>query len=155
MNRSPFDTLSRALVSRLSRRAVPQLGAGLLAAAALQRTAINTHAQATPTAETEGVGFMVIRRYRLKPGSSAAAVAAAVETGFAPIVRAVPGFREYFLADPGDGTHVSVSVFADRTGAEESTTRATGWARETLADLVEVPAFEVIEAPIQLRVKAE
>lgn len=155
MNGSPLEAFSRTLASRLSRRAaLPRLGASLLAAASLERSPARTLAQATPTAADGAAGYMVIRRYHLKPDMSPAEVVAAVESGFVPIVREVPGFREYFLAEPGDGTHVSVSVFADQTGAEESTIRATGWAQETLADLVEVPAFEVIGAPLRLNVQA-
>ena len=58
---------------------------------------------------------------------------AAVESGFMPIVKQVPGFQEYFLVETGEGV-ISISVFADQAGAEESTARAADWVQQNLAD---------------------
>jgi hypothetical protein len=40
------------------------------------------------------------------------------------MMRAIEGFVAYYLVDSGDGSLVTVSVFADRAGAEESTRSA-------------------------------
>ena len=61
-----------------------------------------------------------------------------VESGFIPIVRQVPGFQEYFLVESGEGV-ISISVFADQAGAEESTARAADWVQENLADFFAGP----------------
>jgi hypothetical protein len=59
-------------------------------------------------------------------------LAAAVESGFVPILREVPGYREYSLVETGEGV-ISISVFADQAGAEESTRRAADWVQQNLA----------------------
>jgi hypothetical protein len=83
----------------------------------------------TPAA---GRAYLAIRQYQLAPGHTMAELAAAVEDGFLPIVRAVPGFQEYALVETGEGP-VSISVFADQAGAEESTRRAADWVQQRLA----------------------
>jgi hypothetical protein len=59
-----------------------------------------------------------------------------VNEEFLPRVRQMPGFLGYYVVDGGDGTLVSVSLFEDRAGAEESTRAATGWVRERLGHLI-------------------
>jgi quinol monooxygenase YgiN len=107
---------------------------------------------ATPTAGS--AGYLVTRRYRLKPGSTYEELTRRVNEGFVPIIRKVPGFIEYLLVEPGDGSHLAVSVFADQAGAEESTQRARGWAEEAVGELVELPAYEVVSGPVRLDAKA-
>ncbi|MFF8838702.1 hypothetical protein [Streptomyces sp. NPDC015130] len=53
-----------------------------------------------------------------------------------PLLRRVPGFVSYYFVDAGDGVMVSVSVFEDRSGAEESIERAADFVRENLAPLL-------------------
>ncbi|HSA52485.1 MAG TPA: hypothetical protein VLH10_20560 [Yinghuangia sp.] len=59
--------------------------------------------------------------------------------GFVPLVRQVPGFVAYYWVDAGDGVMVSTSVFEDRSGAEESTSKAAEFVRENLASLFPDP----------------
>src|SRR5829696_2504779 len=42
-----------------------------------------------------------------------------------------PGFQEYFLVETSEGV-LSISVFADQAGAEESTRRAADWVQQNL-----------------------
>jgi heme-degrading monooxygenase HmoA len=49
-----------------------------------------------------------------------------------------PGFIRYGLADVGDKTCVSVSLWNTRQDAEASTPVAAAWVREHLADRVEL-----------------
>ncbi len=71
-----------------------------------------------------------------------------VEQGFIPVVSGVPGFVAYYVVSAGDGEVVSINVFEDHVGAEESTRRAADWVMENLATLLpdtpEVTAGEVI-----------
>jgi hypothetical protein len=62
-----------------------------------------------------------------------------VREGFVPIVRKVPGFKEYFWVNAGEGVMFSVSVYEDRAGAEESVRRAADWVREHIASLLPNP----------------
>src|SRR5216683_1250029 len=47
----------------------------------------------------------------------------AAEGGFVPRLRETPGFEAYYLVDAGNGVVVSISLFGDRAGAEESAPR--------------------------------
>lgn len=49
------------------------------------------------------------------------------------IIRQVPGFLDYYLVETSDGV-LSISVFADQAGAEESTRRAADFVRQHLTD---------------------
>ncbi len=79
-----------------------------------------------------GRAYLAARQYQLAPGHTMEELAAVVESGFLPILRQVPGFLEYFLVETDEGL-VSVSVFTDQDGAEESTRRAADWVSQNLA----------------------
>ncbi len=154
MQQHPLTGWSRSLMTRFSRRAaMPRLGGAALVAAFGTRQPAGVQArQATPAAGT--AGYLVTRRYRLKPGATYEELTRRVNEGFVPIIREVPGFIEYLLVEPGDGTHLAVSIFADQAGADESTQRARGWAEEAVGELVELPAFEVVGGPVRLNARA-
>ena len=73
-------------------------------------------------------------RHRPERGS-----ATLVEEGFTPIISEVRGFVAYYWVDAGDGVMVSTSVFEDRSGAEESNSRASDFVQENLASLLPNP----------------
>jgi hypothetical protein len=125
----------------LSRRsAVLGLGSGSLAAL-LAGGVLSVAAQeaspmaGTPTAER---AFLAIRHYQFAPGRTMEELTAAVASGFVPIVREVPGFVEYSLVETDEGV-LSISVFADQTGAQESTRRAADWVQQNIADMFAGP----------------
>ena len=133
-----FASPSSGSVTAFSRRsAVLRLGSGGLAAL----LAIPAAAQeASPLAGTPaaGLAYLAIRQYQLAPGRTMADLHAAVERGFMPILTQVPGFREYFLVETGEGV-ISISVFADQAGAEASTAQAADWVQQNLADFFAGP----------------
>jgi hypothetical protein len=51
------------------------------------------------------------------------------------LIQEIQGFRAYYLIRSSDGELVTVSVFDDASGGEESTRRAGDWIRENLPDL--------------------
>ena len=54
--------------------------------------------------------------------------------------------------DGGDGKHASISVFAERAAAEESTRRAAEWVADNLAELVEhAPVVIAGEVTVEAR----
>jgi hypothetical protein len=57
------------------------------------------------------------------------------ESAIAEVVSSIGGFRAYYLVRTEDGDAVSVSVFDDRAGTEQSTKAAGDWVRENLSDL--------------------
>ena len=62
-----------------------------------------------------------------------------VNEGFIQIMREIPGLVGYYCIDAGDGVVISVSVFQDRTSAEESNARASDYVRESLALILPNP----------------
>ena len=81
--------------------------------------------------------YAVVRRYTLKSGG-VNQLADRVEREFLPIIRAVPGFVSYVFLEGGQewGRDVlsTVSVFANREGAEESVRRAAKWVGDNLSE---------------------
>jgi hypothetical protein len=63
------------------------------------------------------------------------------------LISAIDGFHAYYLVRTADGA-VSVSVYADQSGAEESTRQAAEWIRENLSGITgsapEVSSGEVV-----------
>jgi heme-degrading monooxygenase HmoA len=51
------------------------------------------------------------------------------------IISEVDGFRGYYLVKGTAGNTMSISVFDDQSGAEESSRAAADWLRENLADM--------------------
>jgi hypothetical protein len=68
--------------------------------------------------------------------------------GFVPLLKDVPGFVAYHFADAGGGVMISMSVYEDQSGAEESSKREGEWDAENLAELMpnppEITAGEVV-----------
>lgn len=91
--------------------------------------------------------YMTTRRYRTGSGASEDLKRHLTE-GFLPIIGKVPGFVAYYYVDAGNGVAISVSVFEDRAGAEESTRLAADYIRKHLASFFpnppEITAGEVV-----------
>ena len=56
------------------------------------------------------------------------------EEGFLDVMRQVPGFVNYNVVDAGGGRLVTISVFEDQSGAEESNRRAAEWIQQRNLD---------------------
>lgn len=82
--------------------------------------------------------YAAIRTYRIDPAKRAE-LARRVESAFIPIVSKAPGFVAYYVVDAGDGKIASVSLFQDRSGADESTRRAADWVKRDLTDIIQNP----------------
>ncbi len=81
---------------------------------------------------------LAIRYYRVDP-DSVDEVIRRVNEGFVPIISDAPGFLAYYALDAGDGVLATVSVFENRSGAEESTRMAKDYANEDLGSLIPDP----------------
>ena len=125
----------------LSRRsAVLRVGGGGLAALLASSGTPTAAQEASPMAGTPaaGQGYLAIRQYQLAPGHTMEELVAKVGSGLAPILRQVPGFQEHFLVETSEGV-LSISVFADQAGVEESSRRAAEWVQQNLADFFTGP----------------
>jgi hypothetical protein len=86
---------------------------------------------------TKRVMYASVRRYQTDPGS-VDEVLRRVDEGFAPIV-ITGGFMDYYVLDAGGGVILSISVFEDKAGAEESDRLAVDWVGQNLASLIPGP----------------
>ena len=86
--------------------------------------------------------FVAIRYYQTAPDSTDEVVRR-VKEGFVPIIRDTQGFVSYFVLAPSEREDelVSVSVFEDRSSAEESNERAEDWVKQNLSELLPLPEF--------------
>ncbi len=56
------------------------------------------------------------------------------------VLRQVPGFVNYNVVDAGGGTLITISVYEDQSGAEESNRRVAEWVQQSnLGSLVPNP----------------
>src|SRR2546429_529074 len=62
-----------------------------------------------------------------------------IEQSFVPIVSAVPGFIAYYAVHTGNGVVVTISLFEDQAGAEESSRRSAEWVKQNPAYLLLTP----------------
>ena len=144
---------------RLPRRAaLAQLAvgaaAGLMASAGLRGASIQRAAAQPATPPAGASAYTVIRRYQLLPDASMDNLVERVNTGFVPIVSRIPGFQEYLFVDAGDGAHLTISLYDDLSGAQQSTRDAASWAAENVAALIEGPP-EVTTGWIRIHVDAD
>ncbi len=84
--------------------------------------------------------FAAIRYYRTDP-DSIESVVRRVKEGFVPVIRETPGFVAYLVLTPRQDEIVSVSIFEEKRGAEESNKRAEEWVRQNLSELLPSPEF--------------
>jgi hypothetical protein len=80
--------------------------------------------------------YATIRSYS---GTELADALATREDDIRQVLGAIAGFRAYYCVRTTDGNAVTISVFDDQAGAEESTRAAATWVGENLADLAISP----------------
>jgi|ERR1700722_20340755 hypothetical protein len=93
--------------------------------------------------------FTIVRKFRLTRGS-VGEVTRRVKDGFVPLLRELPGFRNYYLLDGGQDTLISIRVFDSADEALASNEIAAEWMRDNVFEFVkgmpEVMAGDVIIA---------
>lgn len=159
MRAQRLDGLNRVFSGRLPRRAAlarltAGAAAGLLATVGLKGAGFRRAAaqEATPPPDTSA--YVVIRRYQLLPDAAMDDLVERVTEGFVPIVSQIPGFQEYLFVDAGDGAHLTISLYDDPSGAEQSTQDAADWAAEAVAELIEGPP-EVTTGWVRIHIDAD
>jgi hypothetical protein len=72
-----------------------------------------------------------------------------IEDGFVPVLREVRGFHGYYVVNVNNKELVTISLFDDRTGAQESTRRAADFVKkDPMKDQLGTP--EIIEGDLLL-----
>ncbi len=92
--------------------------------------------------------YAVIRHYRFDP-ANAEEIDRRIRDAFVYLLRKAPGFEAYYWLDTGEGEGASISVFATKDGAEESTRIAATFVEEHLANLLGKP--ELIRGEVRAR----
>lgn len=89
---------------------------------------------------------LTIRKYRKIEGDRKQLMEL-VNREFVPLISKIDGFSDFYAFFADDGTLMSVSVFRDAKGAEESVRVAAQWVGQKLANMLpekpEVTAGEV------------
>jgi hypothetical protein len=83
-----------------------------------------------------------IASYKITQGTFPDVVDAAKE-GMLKAFRNQPGFLRYGIADTGENTCLSISLWETRAQAEAASLVASTWVREHLADRIELKANQV------------
>jgi len=83
-----------------------------------------------------------LANYKVTKGTFPEIVDTAKE-GMLKTFRAQPGFIRYGLADTGDGTCLSISLWETHAQAEAATPVAATWVRDHLADRIELRSDQV------------
>ena len=100
--------------------------------------------------------YALVRRYEGVDPGDIDQIVRQVDAGFVPILEQTRGFQGYWAIRTEDGVVVSITLFDDRDGAEESQRQAAGFVREHLAALLpklpQVSAGEVVVARAPQRV---
>ena len=79
--------------------------------------------------------FTIVRKFRLTRGS-ADEVARRVQESFVPLLRKLPGFRDYYLLEGGPDVLVSIRVFDTADEALASNETAANWMRDNVLEFV-------------------
>ena len=80
--------------------------------------------------------YAAIRRYKIKPGS-ANEITQRGQEGFVPLISGMPGFVAYYGVFTENNEIVTVSIFEDQAGEEESTRQAAEWVKQNIAEFIE------------------
>ena len=91
--------------------------------------------------------FAVIRHYHFKP-EDGKKIDQLIQEGFVPLLKKAKGFVRYYWLDTEEGQGVSLSVFKDKAGADESVLLAADFVKKSMAELLNQKP-EVIEGPIK------
>jgi len=91
--------------------------------------------------------FAVVRHYHFKP-EDGDKIDKLVQEGFVPLLKKAKGFVRYYWLDTGNGEGASLSVFEDKTGADESIRIAADFVKAEMSSLL-TQKPEVIEGPVK------
>ena len=85
---------------------------------------------------------MRIANYKITKGTFSD-IADVAKEGMLKTFRNEPGFLRYGLADTGDQTCVSISLWENRAQAESATLVSSAWVLEHLSDRVELVSTKI------------
>jgi heme-degrading monooxygenase HmoA len=86
--------------------------------------------------------YLRLANYKVTKGTFSE-IADAAKGGMLKTFKEQPGFVRYGLADTGEGTCVSISVWETHAQAEAAAPMAATWVREHLGDRIELRSNQV------------
>ncbi len=96
--------------------------------------------------------YGVVREYTVIPSQDSGEIVSRIRDEFLPIIRDTQGLKSYGVMVTDKGELVTVGMFVDRKGADESVERAREWVRENMASAVGPPKVTSGEVLIAERV---
>ena len=91
--------------------------------------------------------YAVIRKYQFDEHSGEE-IDRKIREVLVPLLEKASGFVTYYWLDTGEGTGASLTVFQDKSGAEESLRIAASFVREHLAGIT-VSSPEITQGEVQ------
>lgn len=136
MNPNRFDSLTRSLAGRGSRRTMFKLGGAGLAASVLAGLGL-----APATAKQAGsTPYTVIRSYTLS--GTYDQVTQAINSGYLPSLQQEPGFLAYSLVTTSETEITTIATFASQADYDNASGDEAQWVAANLATILPAPAVE-------------
>lgn len=137
MNPNRFDTLTRTLSGRGSRRTMFKIGGAGLAASVLAGLGL-----APATAKQAGsTPYTVIRTYKLS--GTYDQVTQEINSGYLPTLQQEPGFLAYSLVTTSETEITTIATFASQADYNNASGDEAAWVSANLASILPAPAEEI------------
>lgn len=75
--------------------------------------------------------YLVVRNYKIQGDKKE--ISSKIDREFVPLISKIKGFVDYYCLYHGDNSLLSVSVFQDEKGANDSVSAAADWVAKNLA----------------------
>lgn len=76
--------------------------------------------------------YLVVRKYKITEGNQKE-ISETINKGFVPLISKIKGFVDYYCIFPTSGSLISVSIFQDQKGANDSVSAAADWVAKNLS----------------------
>ena len=149
MDADRFDTLSKSLATRFSRRGALRTGGAGLAATVLAGLGFRS----VTARQASSPWYTIIRRYPLS-GSPDAAVQE-LTSGFLPLVQQASGYVQYTVVASTDNTLTTITVFESQAKYEAAAQDEAAWVQQNLASLLPAAAEETTGGAVVYDVNAD
>jgi hypothetical protein len=83
--------------------------------------------------------YASIRKGKIKSGTVIAEVVPLINSRALPILSSIPGFKAAYVIHDDDDTFIAISIFADRTAADQSNGLILDWLRQNLGPMLAGP----------------
>ncbi len=94
--------------------------------------------------------YASIRLYATNPNDTAAIISLVKQGNIEDRIGNLPGFKAYYMLDCGGGVVVTVSVFEDQAGADQSNAVAAEWVKENVLPTYSVSTPEITAGEVIL-----